>query len=246
MTTAKRPPSDPPGAARPSGIRPTFDPEHLFRAALPTILKMAEKRGFHDAEQWDIAQAVGEMLVRCRDEYDPHRGTPIEWAIGIAKNLIREAARRQRTERRYIDAAPNEAVENRPALDLTPEERALAKNALSLVRATLTDEQYEVFELVAECTRPRRSPIWAWPACAWSSGSAKRANGSPRCSRRLGEDKGERAWRAGRRGVAVRDRGGGRGGSPAGRGGEDLPMSLGGARWSALAAKRRAEAGTTA
>lgn len=150
MMTAKRPPSDPPGTAPPSGIRPTLDPATLFREALPSILKMAEKRGFTDAEQWDIAQAVGEMLVRCRGEYDPGRGTPIEWAMGIAKNVMREAARRQRTERRYIDAAPNEAVENRPALDLTPEERALAKNALSLVRATLTDEQYEVFELVAE------------------------------------------------------------------------------------------------
>jgi predicted transcriptional regulator len=64
--------------------------------------------------------------------------------------MIREAARRQRTERRYIDAAPNEAVENRPALDLTPEERALAKNALSSIRAALTAEQFAVFELVAE------------------------------------------------------------------------------------------------
>lgn len=150
MTTAKRPPSDLPGAAPPSGIHLTFDPEQVFREALSSILKMAAKRGFTDAEQWDIAQAVGEMLVRCRDEYDPGRGTPIEWAIGIAKNVIREAARRQRTERRYINTAPNEAVENRPALDLTPEERARAHDALSLVRATLTDEQFEVFELVAE------------------------------------------------------------------------------------------------
>lgn len=148
--TAKRPPSAPPGAAPPSGIRPSIDPARLFHEVLPSVLKMAEKRGFPDAEQCDIAQAVGEVIVRCRGEYDPGRGTPIEWAMGIAKNTIREATRRRRIERRYIDAEPNESAEDRPALELTPEERARANEAFSSVRAALTDEQFDVFEMDAE------------------------------------------------------------------------------------------------
>jgi RNA polymerase sigma factor (sigma-70 family) len=151
MMTAKRPPSDTPGAPLPSGIRPSIDPANLFREALSSILKMARNRGFEsDSEQRDIAQTVGEALVRHRGDYDPDLGTPIEWTMGIAKNVIREAARRRRTERRFIDAAPSQGMEDQPALDLSPEERARANDALSLIRATLTEEQLDIFELSAE------------------------------------------------------------------------------------------------
>jgi RNA polymerase sigma factor (sigma-70 family) len=150
MMTAKRSTSEKPGAPSVSGIRPSIDPARLFCEALPFILTMAQGRGFDEQAQRDVAQAVGVVLVERRGNYDPDRGTPIQWAIGIARNVLRETARRQRTERRYIDVAPPEAMAHRPALELTPEERARAQSALSLARAVLTDEQIEIFELSAQ------------------------------------------------------------------------------------------------
>lgn len=150
MIPATRPPSDSPGTPPPSGTRSTLDPAKVFREALPSILKMARNRGFDDQGQQDIAQATGEILVERRGAYDPERGTPIQWAMGIAKRVISETARSKRTERRYIDDTPDTGLEDRPTLDLTPEERTRAQHALSLVRAALTEEQIEIFELTAE------------------------------------------------------------------------------------------------
>lgn len=150
MMTAKRPPEDSSGPPPPSGVRSFVDSAKLFREVLPCIFKMARNRGFDEQGQQDIAQTVGEILVRQHGDHDPARGTAVQWAVGIAKNVIRTTARRQRTERRYIDAAPNERVEDRPALDLTPEERARARDALARIGATLTEEQREIFELTAE------------------------------------------------------------------------------------------------
>lgn len=155
MTTVKPTPSDPlgpplPGAAPSSVLRAPIDPATLFREALPSILRMARNRGLDDQAQRDVAQDVGERLTSQQARYDPTRGTPMQWAIGIAVNVIRHTRRRHGTERRFIEREPTGSMDDRPALDLTPEESARAHAALSLIGGALSDEEQEIFELKAE------------------------------------------------------------------------------------------------
>lgn len=153
MTTANTTPGDDGDGGPPvSGPRPStpMDPGATFRQALPHILAMARRRGFDVEEQREIAQNVGVVLVVRRDDYDAAQGTPVEWAIGIAKNVFRESRRAERVRRRVFEAAPAAGVESRPADDLTPEERARAHAALEVVNAALTEQQREIYEMTAE------------------------------------------------------------------------------------------------
>lgn len=153
MTTANTTPGDDGDGGPPvSGPRPSnpMDPGATFRQALPHILAMARRRGFDVEEQREIAQNVGVVLVVRRDDYDAAQGTPIEWAIGIAKNVFRESRRAERVRRRVFEAAPAAGIESRPADDLTPEERARAHAALEVVNAALTEQQREICEMTAE------------------------------------------------------------------------------------------------
>lgn len=150
MVTAKRPPGGKPDVPPASRVRPAIDPAEVFCEALPSILKMARNRGFDGQAQRDVAQDVGEILTEQQHRYDPDRGTPVQWAIGITVNVIRHARRRQSTERRFIEQEPSGNLDDRPALDLTPEERARAREALALIAGALSEEEREIFELKAE------------------------------------------------------------------------------------------------
>lgn len=169
MTTATRAPGDDGGALSRTGGVPDgsgsppldlLDLDAAFRKALPCILTMARRRGFTADEAEDIAQRVGLRMVKRKDAYDPAKGTPAEWVIGIARNILREARRAARTQARYFcDGAP-EGLDGQPSDDLTPEERARASAALGIAQAALTEQQRKVLELTIEgCTAQQVAEI---------------------------------------------------------------------------------------
>jgi RNA polymerase sigma-70 factor (ECF subfamily) len=72
-----------------------------------------------DAE--DVTSSVFERAMRYRDSYDPVRGTPLAWLLGIARHCVDDAAR----QRRYLasldgfDPASSQALESETVQRLT-------------------------------------------------------------------------------------------------------------------------------
>jgi DNA-directed RNA polymerase specialized sigma24 family protein len=64
---------------------PLRNPEPLIREVYAYVAYRIG--GGADAE--DITSEVFERVVRYRQSFDPARGTPIEWLIGIARNVHR-------------------------------------------------------------------------------------------------------------------------------------------------------------
>jgi RNA polymerase sigma-70 factor, ECF subfamily len=101
-----------------------------------------------------VAETFARALAN-RDQYDERRGPPVAWLLGIARNLVVDAARRGRVAdeaRRRLGMAPilldDEAIERvelRASVDLR---RLLAELPESqreaVVRRVLADEPYAV------------------------------------------------------------------------------------------------------
>ncbi len=127
------------------------DAETAYREARPLLLVMARNAGFNEVEQREIAQKVGLVLVEKADEYDPEKGTPRMWAVGIARNILLDARRAARLERRRTDRMGS--LKRIPSPDLTPEETLRARELLLLSREGVREEHRAVFDLDAQgCT----------------------------------------------------------------------------------------------
>jgi len=71
---------------------PLHHPEPLIRRVYSYV---AYTIG-HGPEAEDITSETFARAVRYRDTYDPKRGTPLTWLIGIARRCLREAAAQPR------------------------------------------------------------------------------------------------------------------------------------------------------
>lgn len=127
-----------------------FDPEKAFREALPFLLDLARRRGLDRQAALDIAQETGVRMVAHAAEYDSERGTPVQWAIGIARNEIRTWKRADRTEQRLIVQGPIWNLGERPSPELTPEEKLRALETIVAINDALTEEQRAICELALE------------------------------------------------------------------------------------------------
>jgi RNA polymerase sigma factor (sigma-70 family) len=127
--------------------------EAAYRESLPLLLVMARNAGFNENEQREIAQRVAMVLVEKVDEYDAAKGTRRMWAAGIARNIVLDARRTARTERRRADRSGS--LQRIPSPTLTPEETLRARESLTLLREGVREEHRAVLELDAQgCTAP--------------------------------------------------------------------------------------------
>ena len=72
---------------------PLHDPEPL----IPRVYSYVAYRIGHGPEAEDITSETFARAVRYRDTYDPARGTPVTWLIGIARRCVHEAAAQPRS-----------------------------------------------------------------------------------------------------------------------------------------------------
>ena len=72
---------------------PLHDPEPLIRR----VYSYVAYRIGHGPEAEDITSETFARALRYRDTYDPRRGTPVTWLIGIARRCEHEAAAQPRS-----------------------------------------------------------------------------------------------------------------------------------------------------
>lgn len=71
---------------------PLHDPEPLIRR----VYSYVAYRIGHGPEAEDITSEAFARALRYRDTYDPQRGSPVTWLIGIARHCVNESAARPR------------------------------------------------------------------------------------------------------------------------------------------------------
>jgi RNA polymerase sigma factor (sigma-70 family) len=112
---------------------PLADPEQLLRRVYSYV---AYRIGpGPDAE--DVTSETYARALRSRDTYDPARGTPVAWLIGIARRCLAEALAARPLLREPLDAAD--------AGDL--EERSIRRLALAAAVASLDEREQELIAL---------------------------------------------------------------------------------------------------
>ncbi len=113
---------------------PLRDPELLLRRVYSYV---AYRIGpGPDAE--DVTSETYARALRARDTYDPSRGTPIAWLIGIARRCLAEAM----TDRPLLSAQPFDRPD---AGDL--EERSIRRVELAAAVASLDEREQELIAL---------------------------------------------------------------------------------------------------
>jgi RNA polymerase sigma factor (sigma-70 family) len=113
---------------------PLRDPEPLLRRVYSYV---AYRIGpGPDAE--DVTSETYARALRARDTYDPSRGTPIAWLIGIARRCLAEAMR----DRPLLSAEP---LDRPDAGDL--EERSIRRLALAAAVTSLDERERELIAL---------------------------------------------------------------------------------------------------
>jgi RNA polymerase sigma-70 factor (ECF subfamily) len=109
-----------------------------------------------------VAETFARALER-RGQYDPTRGPAAAWLLGIARNLIYDAARRRRVDaaaRRRLGMAPValddaqlEAIEARGSVDLRGALAALpADQREAVLRRVLAEEPYPTIAADVGCS----------------------------------------------------------------------------------------------
>lgn len=109
-----------------------------------------------------VAETFARALER-RGQYDPARGPAVAWLIGIARNLISDAARRRRVDAAArqrlgmpvvaLDDAQLEAVEARASVDLRGALAALSEDQRAAVlRRVLAEEPYPAIAAGVGCS----------------------------------------------------------------------------------------------
>jgi len=95
---------------------PLANPEPLIRR----VYSYVAYRIGHGAEAEDVTSDVFERALRGRATYDPGRGSPIAWLLGIARRCVSEAvASRLETVAEPPDVADTTSVEERSVARLT-------------------------------------------------------------------------------------------------------------------------------
>ncbi len=89
---------------------PLADPEPLIRKVYAYVAYRVGDGP--DAE--DVTSAAIERAVRYRDRFDPRRGDPAAWLIGIARNCIAEHYGAQPV---YVESVPEEVAPGELAAD---------------------------------------------------------------------------------------------------------------------------------
>ena len=79
----------------------------LFVADQAVIYSYVRTSIFNYSDAEEVFQQVAMTMWRKRDSFDPERGTFRAWAIGIARNHIRNYVRQQVRERRVHVIAPD-------------------------------------------------------------------------------------------------------------------------------------------
>jgi len=122
--------------------------ERAYRDSIPLIAAMAKNAGMDEPDREDIIQRVGVVLVEKASEYDPSRGTRRMWIAGIAHNILLDALRAARVERRR--RGPERRWREIPSDDLTPEQTLRGRESLTLLRESVREELRAAFDLDAE------------------------------------------------------------------------------------------------
>ena len=113
---------------------PLHDPEPLLRSVYSYV---AYRIGpGPDAE--DVTSEAYARALRARESYDPSRGAPIAWMIGIARRCLAEAMAAR-------PASSSELPESADAGDL--EERTIRRLALAAAVASLDEREQELIAL---------------------------------------------------------------------------------------------------
>ncbi|MDE3189491.1 MAG: sigma-70 family RNA polymerase sigma factor [Acidobacteriota bacterium] len=112
---------------------PFSDPARLLRRVYAYV---AYRVGDGHAAE-DIASETFERALRYRDGFDPRRGDPASWLIGIARRCIADAALRRELP---TDEMPEVAIEGH-------EERAVRRIELAAAVAQLDERDRELVAL---------------------------------------------------------------------------------------------------
>jgi RNA polymerase sigma factor (sigma-70 family) len=113
---------------------PLADPEPLVRR----VYSYVAYRVGDGPEAEDVTSEAFERALRGRHTYDPSRGTPIAWLLGIARRCIADAA----AARVQTVADPPEVAE---ATDV--EARAVARLSLAAAIALLDEREHDLLAL---------------------------------------------------------------------------------------------------
>jgi RNA polymerase sigma-70 factor, ECF subfamily len=101
---------------RPAHGRPAFA-DVAEEALDPVVRFLAHMVGDRDLAE-DLAADTFERALRAWPAYDPERGTPVVWLVGIARRIaldhFRSERRRRDRERRYAAAEPTAARPDAP------------------------------------------------------------------------------------------------------------------------------------
>lgn len=124
--------------------------ERLYRAHLDDVLAYLSRRCTDPHQVADLAAETFLLAVDSARRFDPKRGRPVAWLIGIARHVFLRHVRGKATERRATDR-----LEGRRLLDAEDicrlEERIDAERRAQRLLGnldTLTDRERELVELV--------------------------------------------------------------------------------------------------
>jgi len=112
---------------------PLTDPEPLIRR----VYAFVAYRIGDGPDAQDVTSEVFERAIRGRDTYDPSRGTPVAWVLGIARRALADAMAAR--------PAPDPGAPDVAAADM--EEDVIRRLTLSAAIATLDERDQELIAL---------------------------------------------------------------------------------------------------
>jgi RNA polymerase sigma-70 factor (ECF subfamily) len=158
------------GLIRSPGLMVRTDAELLaddfgafYERHLDTVTAYLARRTHHPEQTFDLVAEVFARALEHRRGYDPARGPAIAWLLGIARNLLLDAARRGRVAnaaRVKLGMAPialdDEALERIEARGRIDVEASLAllqeSQRTAIVRHVLEEEPYEAIAADVGCS----------------------------------------------------------------------------------------------
>jgi RNA polymerase sigma-70 factor, ECF subfamily len=114
---------------------PLANPEPLIRS----VYEYVAYRIGPGPDAQDVTSETLERAIRGRDTYDPAKGPPIAWLIGIARRCLSDALKARPTL--YGESAPETAG------DTDTEEESLRHLTLSAALASLDEREQELIAL---------------------------------------------------------------------------------------------------
>jgi RNA polymerase sigma factor (sigma-70 family) len=157
------PPATPDDAALLAAERPGAFGD-FYERHVGTVTSYASRRtGGRPELAFDIVAETFARALERRAQYDPTRGPAVAWLLGIARNLLYDAARRRRVDadaRRRLGMAPVHLddeqlarIEARGAVDLTAAMAALpGAQREAVLRRVLAEEPYPTIAADVGCS----------------------------------------------------------------------------------------------